>query len=170
MKRMRNVSLIGMPGSGKSTVGVLLAKELGFSFVDTDLLIQRQEGALLQTVLDRLGTERFLDTEAEVIAGLNCSRTVIAPGGSVVLRDLGARRLKELGPVLYLRLPCAALEKRLGNLATRGVTLAPGQTLRDLCAYRAPFYEKYADLTIDADQPTIEATVALVVKALRERL
>ena len=94
---MRNVSLIGMPGSGKSTVGVLLAKELGFSFVDTDLLIQRQEGALLQSVLDRLGTERFLDTEAEVIAALDCQRTVIAPGGSAVLRDLGARRLKELG-------------------------------------------------------------------------
>lgn len=168
MERMRNVSLIGMPGSGKSTVGVLLAKELGFSFVDTDLIIQRQEGGLLQAVLDRLGTERFLDTEAEVIASLDCQRTVIAPGGSVVLRDLGARHLKELGPVLYLSLPCPVLEKRLGNLATRGVTLAPGQTLQDLYDYRAPFYARYADITINADQPTIEDTVALAVKALRE--
>lgn len=167
---MHNVSLIGMPGSGKSTVGVLLAKELGFSFVDTDLLIQRQEGALLQAVLDRLGAERFLDTEAEIIAGLNCRRTVIAPGGSVVLRELGARHLKKLGPVLYLRLPCAVLEQRLGNLATRGVTLAPGQTLRDLYNYRVPFYERYADITIDAGQPTIEDTVAQAVKALREQL
>ncbi|BDF66080.1 shikimate kinase [Oscillospiraceae bacterium] len=165
---MRNVSLIGMPGSGKSTVGVLLAKELGFSFVDTDLLIQRQEGALLQSVLDRLGTERFLDTEAEVIAALDCQRTVIAPGGSAVLRDLGARRLKELGPVLYLKLPCAALERRLGDLASRGVTLAPGQTLQDLYDYRAPYYEKYADLVIDADQPRLEDTVALALSALRQ--
>ncbi|MEL4861791.1 shikimate kinase [Pseudoflavonifractor phocaeensis] len=165
---MRNVSLIGMPGSGKSTVGVLLAKELGFSFVDTDLLIQRQEGALLQSVLDRLGTERFLDTEAEVIAALDCQRTVIAPGGSAVLRDLGARRLKELGPVLYLKLPCAALERRLGDLASRGVTLAPGQTLQDLYDYRAPYYEKYADLVIDADQPRLEDTVALALAALRQ--
>lgn len=165
---MRNVSLIGMPGSGKSTVGVLLAKELGFSFVDTDLLIQRQEGALLQSVLDRLGTERFLDTEAEVIAALDCQRTVIAPGGSAVLRDLGARRLKELGPVLYLKLPCAALERRLGDLASRGVTLAPGQTLQDLYDYRSPYYEKYADLVIDADQPRLEDTVALALAALRQ--
>lgn len=165
---MRNVSLIGMPGSGKSTVGILLAKELGFSFVDTDLLIQRQEGALLQSVLDRLGTERFLDTEAEVIAALDCQRTVIAPGGSAVLRDLGARRLKELGPVLYLKLPCAALERRLGDLASRGVTLDPGQTLQDLYDYRAPYYEKYADLVIDADQPRLEDTVALALAALRQ--
>lgn len=165
---MRNVCLIGMPGSGKSTVGVLLAKELGFSFVDTDLLIQRQEGALLQTVLDRLGAERFLDTEAEVIATLDCTRTVVASGGSAVLRELGARRLKELGPVLYLKLPCAALEARLGNLSTRGVPLAPGQTLRDLYDYRAPFYERYADVTVDADQPSIEDTVALALAALRQ--
>ena len=165
---MRNVSLIGMPGSGKSTVGVLLAKELGFSFVDTDLLIQRQEGALLQSVLDRLGTERFLDTEAEVIAALARQPTVHGPGGSAVLRDLGARRLKELGPVLYLKLPCAALERRLGDLASRGVTLAPGQTLQDLYDYRSPYYEKYADLVIDADQPRLEDTVALALAALRQ--
>lgn len=163
---MRNVCLIGMPGSGKSTVGVLLAKALGFTFLDTDLLIQRQEGALLQAVLDRLGIERFLDTEAEVIAALDCQRTVVASGGSAVLRELGARRLKELGPVVYLKLPCASLEKRLGNLATRGVALAPGQTLQDLYDYRIPFYEKYADITIDADQPHIEDTVALAVTAL----
>ncbi|MDD5938422.1 MAG: shikimate kinase [Clostridiales bacterium] len=165
---MRNVSLIGMPGSGKSTVGVLLAKALGYSFIDTDLLIQRQEGELLQAVLDRLGTERFLDTEAEVIAALDCHHTVIAPGGSAVLRELGARRLKALGPVVYLELPSSSLEKRLGNLATRGVTLAPGQTIEDLYNYRRPFYEKYADVTVNADQPSAEDTVALVLAALRE--
>lgn len=163
-----NVSLIGMPGAGKSTVGVLLAKRLGYAFLDTDLLLQRQEGALLQTVLDRLGTERFLDTEAEVIAALDCRNTVIAPGGSAVLRELGAKRLKELGPVIFLDLPCEAVALRLGNLATRGVTLAPGQTLRELYDYRRPFYQKYADFTVNADQPHIEDTVELVLAALRQ--
>ena len=161
-----NVSLIGMPGAGKSTVGVLLAKRLGYSFLDTDLLLQRQEGALLQTVLDRLGTERFLDVEAEVIAALDCRSTVIAPGGSAVLRELGAGSLKRLGPVILLDLPCRALERRLGNLATRGVTLEPGQTLEDLYEYRRPYYQKYADFTVNADQPTTEHTVEQVLAVL----
>ena len=161
-----NVSLIGMPGAGKSTVGVLLAKRLGYGFLDTDLLLQRQEGALLQTILDRLGNEQFLDTE--VIAALDCRNTVIAPGGSVVLRELGAKRLKELGPVIFLDLPCEAVARRLGNLATRGVTLAPGQTLRELYDYRRPFYQKYADFTVNADQPYVEDTVELALAVLRQ--
>ncbi len=163
-----NVTLIGMPGSGKSTVGELLAQRLGYAFLDVDPLIEQREGAQLQAVLDRLGTERFLDTEAEVIAALNCENTVIAPGGSAVLRELGARHLKELGIVVYLKLPCAAMEKRLGNLATRGVTLAPGQTLQDLYDYRVPYYEKYADLTVDSDQACVEDTVELIITALRQ--
>jgi len=161
-----NVSLIGMPGSGKSTVGVLLAKRLGYAFVDTDLLIQRREGQLLQAVLDRLGTEAFLDLEAEVIAELDCDRTVIAPGGSAVLREKGAARLKALGPVVYLKPPVEALEKRLGNLATRGVTLAPGQTVADLYRFRSPFYEKYADFTVNSDQRRMEDTVELILRGL----
>jgi len=165
---MRNVSLIGMPGSGKSTVGVLLAKALGFSFVDTDLLIQRQEGELLQATLDRLGIERFLDLESLVVASLECHHTVIAPGGSAVLREPGGSHLQQLGPVVYLHLSCESLEKRLGNLATRGVTLRPGQTLQDLYDYRRPFYEKYADITVNADQPTAEAVVQEILQALRE--
>lgn len=165
---MRNVSLIGMPGSGKSTVGVLLAKALGYSFTDTDLLIQKQESALLQAILDRLGNDRFLDVEADVIGALTCDHTVIAPGGSVVYRKRGIQRLKALGPVVYLKMPYNSLEKRLGNLATRGVALAPGQTLRDLYDYRVPMYEKYADLTANADQPTAQDTVEAIVKALRE--
>lgn len=163
-----NVVLIGMPGSGKSTVGVLLARRLGLAFLDTDLVIQQQEGQLLQEVLDRLGTERFLDLEAQVIAGLECQNTVVASGGSAVLRELGARHLRELGPVVYLKPGCEALLDRLGNLATRGVTLAPGQSIQDLYDYRAAFYEKYADITVDSDQPRIEDTVELVVRGLKE--
>jgi len=163
-----NISLIGMPGSGKSTAGVLLAKALGFSFVDTDLLIERQEGELLQEVLDRLGTERFLDLEADLIASLACEHTVIAPGGSVVLRERGARHLETLGAVVYLHVPCESLELRLENLATRGVTLAPNQTLRDLYDYRMPFYQKYAQYTVNADQPAAEMVVQEILQAVAD--
>jgi len=164
---MENVTLIGMPGSGKSTVGALLAKRLGWSFLDVDpLIVAAYRAPDLQVVLDTLGNERFLDAEADVIAGLHCEKTVLAPGGSAVLREKGARRLKELGPVVYLEVPPEKLVRRLGNLATRGVTLAPGQTIADLCAYRRPFYEKYADITVDADQPRVEDTVGLVLDAL----
>lgn len=166
---MRNVTLIGMPGSGKSTVGKLLAKKLGFAFLDVDPLIVEAYGAdNLQQVLDELGTEKFLDLEADVIAGLECENTVLAPGGSAVLREKGAMHLKSLGPVLYLRLPCPVLEKRLGNLATRGVTLAPGQTLQDLYDYRMPFYEKYADLTVDTGDCSLADAAALTMAALEE--
>lgn len=166
---MRNVSLIGMPGSGKSTVGVLLAKALGFDFIDTDLIIQRQEQELLQSTLDRLGIERFLDLEADTVASLQCEHAVIAPGGSAVLRERGAEHLKRLGPVVYLHISCETLEKRLSNLANRGVTLAPGQTLRDLYVYRMPFYEKYADVTVNADRPRPEDTVEDIVSLLQTR-
>lgn len=163
-----NVTLIGMPGSGKSSVGRLLAGRLGYTFLDVDPLIEAREGAPLQAVLDRLGNQRFLDVEAETIASLYCDKTVLAPGGSAVLREKGALHLKELGPVIYLKPPCAALEKRLGNLATRGVTLEPGQTIQDLYNYRSPFYEKYADAVVVSDQPRIEDTVDLVLHVLKE--
>ena len=162
-----NITLIGMPGSGKSSVGRLLAKRLGYAFLDVDpLIVERHGAASLQAVLDALGNEGFLDAEAEVIASLCPENTVLSPGGSAVLREKGARRLKELGPVVYLKLPCAVLEKRLWNLERRGVPLAPGQTLQDLYALREPFYEKYADVTVDADQPRAADTVEEVLRAL----
>lgn len=162
-----NITLIGMPGSGKSSVGKALARRLGYAFLDVDPLIEEAyKAATLQEVLDRLGSEGFLDAEAEVIASLSCENTVLAPGGSAVLREKGALRLKELGPVVYLKLPCRTLEKRLWNLASRGVPLAPGQTLQELYALREPFYEKYADVTVSADQPRVADTVEKVVEAL----
>lgn len=162
-----NITLIGMPGSGKSSVGRLLARRLGYAFLDVDLLIvERYGGTTLQQVLDRLGPERFLDAEAEVIAGLSCENTVLSPGGSAVLREKGALRLKELGPVVYLRLPCQILKKRLWNLSSRGVPLAPGQTVEDLYALRSPLYEKYADITVDADQPRPADTAEEVLRGL----
>lgn len=162
-----NITLIGMPGSGKSTVGKLLAKRLGYAFLDVDpLIVKTYQAPNLQRVLDDLGTEAFLDAEATVISTIDCDDTVLAPGGSAVLRERGALHLKSLGPVVYLKPSVGALAGRLGNLATRGVTLKPGQTLQDLYDYRSPFYETYADITIAGDQDRAEETVDLILSAL----
>lgn len=162
-----NITLIGMPGSGKSSVGRILARRLGYAFLDVDPLIVERHGAgSLQQVLDQLGNEGFLDAEAEVISSLSCADTILAPGGSAVLREKGARRLRELGKVVYLKLPCAALEQRLWNLSSRGVPLAPGQTLSQLYAQRKPFYERYADVTVNAALLRAEDTAEEILRAL----
>ena len=145
---MDNITLIGMPGSGKSTVGVLLAKLLGYQFLDVDLLIQEREGALLQEILDLRGTAAFLDAEEAAVRSLHCRRTVIAPGGSAVCREGAALYLKGLGPVVYLQVSLEELTRRVQNLSTRGIAMEPGQTLADVMAFREPLYSKYADLVI----------------------
>ena len=146
---MNNITLIGMPGSGKSTVGVLLAKALGFQFVDVDLLIQQREGALLQELLDNRGVEPFLDAEEAAICSLACTGAVIAPGGSAVCRAGAIGHLRALGRVVYLHVPLSELERRIHNITTRGIAMAPGQTLADVYAAREPLYRRYADLTVD---------------------
>ena len=164
---MDNVTLIGMPGSGKSTVGVLLAKALGYQFVDTDLLLQQREGALLQDILDRRGVEGFLDLEGEVLRALDCRGTVIAPGGSCVCRPAAMERLRALGPVVYLRVPLDELERRVDNITTRGIAMAPGETLSGVFARREPLYRAYAGLTVDvAAGQSLEQTVAAVLAGL----
>ena len=137
---MNNITLIGMPGSGKSTVGVLLAKALGFQFVDVDLLIQQREGALLQELLDNRGVEPFLDAEEAAICSLACTGAVIAPGGSAVCRAGAIGHLRALGRVVYLHVPLPELERRIHNITTRGIAMAPGQTLADVYAAREPLY------------------------------
>lgn len=164
---MDNIILIGMPGAGKSTVGVLLAKTLGYAFLDTDLVIQQREGALLQPLVDSLGVEAFLDVEADAICSVECRGTVIAPGGSAVCRERAMSHLRALGRIVYLHLPLEELERRLSNISTRGIAMAPGETLADLFAYRAPLYRNYADLTVDVGRQSLEETVALVLRALR---
>ena len=164
---MDNIILIGMPGAGKSTVGVLLAKTLGYAFLDTDLVIQQREGALLQSLVDSLGVEAFLDVEADAICSVECRGTVIAPGGSAVCRERAMSHLKALGRIVYLHLPLEELERRLNNISTRGIAMAPGETLAALFAYRAPLYRNYADLTVDVGRQSLEETVALVLRALR---
>lgn len=163
---MENITLIGMPGSGKSTVGVVLAKTLGYSFLDVDLVIQERQGKLLQDLLNTLGTEGFLDLEGETIRSLSPSKTVLAPGGSCVLRHDAMLHLKSIGKVVYLHLSYPALEGRIHNLATRGIAFAPGQTLRDVYHQRAPLYTCYADLTVEVDGQTLDQTLAAVREAL----
>ena len=162
---MENVTLIGMPGSGKSTVGVLLAKALGYDFLDTDLVIQRREGALLQDILDRLGCGYFLEAEAEAVCSVSCTRCVIAPGGSVVCRARAMEHLKALGPVIYLRVPLDELERRIHNLDSRGIAMEPGETLADVMAYRAPLYERWADAVVDVQPGQELSHTAAAVRA-----
>jgi shikimate kinase len=162
---VKNVTLIGMPGSGKSTVGVLLSKALGYGFLDIDLVIQQQEGALLQDILDTRGLEAFLDAEERAVCSVQCDKHVVAPGGSAVCREKAALHLKSLGPVVYLRVPLEELNQRIQNLSTRGIAMEPGQTLADVMAYRAPLYQRYADLVIDCGRGQSLAQTAQTVLA-----
>ena len=163
---MANVVLVGMPGCGKSTVGVLLAKALGMEFLDTDVLLQAREGRLLQRMIDEDGVEMFLKREEAAVLSLCCDRTVIATGGSVVYSDASVEHLRSCGKIVYLELAFEQIERRLSNLATRGVALRPGQTLRALYEERTPLYRRAADIILHADGLGIEQTV----DALKDRL
>ena len=148
---MRNIVLIGMPGAGKSTVGVVLAKRLGFRFLDSDLVIQERYGKLLEELIRAHGVEGFWKIEEEVNASLDCDRTVIATGGSAIYGERAMEILSEQGTIVYLRLPYEEIASRVGDLNARGVTVRQGQTLKELYEERLPLYEKYADVTIDCE-------------------
>ncbi|MBE5989567.1 shikimate kinase [Lacrimispora xylanisolvens] len=148
-QNLDNITLIGMPASGKSTVGVLLAKRLGYSFVDVDIVIQEQEGRLLKEIIAEEGQEGFLRVENRVNAELSVHNSVIAPGGSVIYGTEAMEHLKKISTVVYLKLSYEAVEERLGNLTDRGVVLKDGMTLKDLYEERIPYYEQYADITVD---------------------
>lgn len=167
---VKNLSLIGMPGSGKSTLGVLLAKAMGFDFVDTDLLIQRREGKLLQDLVDGLGVDGFLSVEESAICSLSCQNSVISPGGSVVCRPGMISHLKSLGPVIYLHVPLAELTQRIQNLSTRGIAMEPGQSLEEILQFRAPLYQQYADrsLTVKAGQSPEELLALMLALIAKE--
>ena len=161
-----NIVLIGMPGCGKSTVGVLLAKALGMAFVDTDVVFQAKEGRKLQRIIEEIGIDAFLAREEEAILSLSCDKTVIATGGSVVYGRRAMKRLHDDGVVVYIRLPYQEIERRLSNLATRGVTLREGQTLHDLYEESIPLYEKEADVVLDATGLQIEQTVEAIAQRM----
>lgn len=165
---MNNITLIGMPGVGKSTLGVVLAKVLGFQFLDSDLLIQKQEKRRLHRIIAEEGIERFKEIENSVNASIDVTDTVIATGGSVVYGQEAMEHLKSVGKVVYLKLSYKELKKRLGNLKGRGVVLKEGQTLMDLYEERIPLYEKYADIVVDEENKSLESALQAVLDALNQ--
>lgn len=167
MKHMiNNIVLIGMPGVGKSTLGVILAKELGFQFIDADLLIQQQEHRLLKEIIAADGIEQFIAIENQVNASIEASQSVIATGGSVVYGREAMEHLKEIGIIVYLKLSYVSLNLRLKNLHGRGVVLRSGQNLKDIYVERSRLYEQYADCIIDAENLSIEETLQKLLNAL----
>ena len=166
---MNNIILIGMPASGKSTAGVVLAKVLGCDFIDTDLLIQKRKGRRLEELIRDEGIEAFLDTEGEVCGTLQAENAVIATGGSVIYRDSAIRHLKEIGTLVYLSVDFDTLRSRLYNVMERGVVLREGQTLEELYRERTALYERYADIVVEEGGQTLEETVSAVKAALEAR-
>ena len=146
-----NIILIGMPGCGKSTIGVLLAKNLAYGFLDSDLVIQEQSGRKLQDMIDEMGPEAFSAFEDAVNATLIPHNTVIATGGSAVYGTRAMEHFKQIGTVVYLKASYETIEKRIRNFATRGIVIPEGQTFRDVYNERTALYEKYADITVDVD-------------------
>lgn len=166
---MNNIILIGMPGSGKSTVGVVLAKVLGYEFLDSDLVIQKREGRLLSEIINENGIEGFLAIENDVNKNINVDRTVVATGGSAVYGVEAMEHLKKIGTVIYLSLEYQPLRRRLGNLKNRGVVMREGQTFRQLYEERTPLYEKYADLIIDQENKDIRQTLQTIQKNISKK-
>ncbi|MDO8842622.1 shikimate kinase [Methanocalculus sp.] len=164
----RNIILIGMPGAGKSTVGVLLAKALGMQFIDCDILIQQQTGRKLQEILDTDGPDAFRQIEEEAILSLHPRHCVIATGGSVVWSRAAMEHLKSLGLVVYLEISYPEMEKRIRNITTRGIVLMPGQTLRGMYESRVPLYEQYADYTIPCSGEDPESVVGSIITISRQ--
>ena len=163
-----NIILIGMPGVGKSTIGVILAKVLGYQFVDADLVIQKEEGKLLHEIIAEVGSEGFIEVENRVNRNLMVEHSVIATGGSVVYGKEAMEHLKEIGTVIYLKLPYEELQSRLHDIKGRGVVLKDGQTLRDLYDERIPLYEKYADLVVDEYQLNVEQTMERIIELRKQ--
>lgn len=160
-----NIILIGMPGSGKSTCGVLAAKALLKNFFDTDLLFQGLEEKRLQDIIDDDGIEYFLSAEERAILSLDISATVVATGGSVVYSDKSMEHLKKSGKIIYLHLSYDTMVDRIKNITTRGVVVKEGDSLEDMYNERLPMYQKWADVVINCDNNTVEQTVEKIVKA-----
>ena len=161
-----NIILIGMPGCGKTTIGIELSEKIGYGYVDSDSVIVAREGKRLPEIIAQVGREGFLDIEAKVNSELCADSCVIATGGSVIYRDYAMQKLKEMGTVVYLQLSYETIERRLGDLKARGVALKDGFTLRDLYEERIPLYEKYADIVVKLDGKTVLQSVEAVSEAI----
>jgi len=157
-----NIILIGMPGAGKSTVGVLLAKRLGYHFVDTDLLLQIQQQSRLQQIIASVGLDAFKDIEADVLCGLKASHSVIATGGSAVYSELAMAQLKKLGQLVFIDIPLEELLDRVDDMDSRGLVIGPDETYEHLYKERQPLYKKYAEITIPGGGLTVGDVAAAI--------
>lgn len=165
---MKNIVLIGMPGSGKSTVGVLLAKMAGMDFLDSDLLIQKRAGKRLFEIIKDEGIETFLELENIVNSEIEVENTVIATGGSVIYCEEAMNHLKSIGTVIYLKVPTSSLESRITNFSTRGIVIKKGNTLGDLFSERNPLYKKYADITVELDGKDLTENAKKLLSAIEK--
>lgn len=164
------IILIGMPGVGKSTVGVVLAKILGYHFIDADIVIQQKEGRLLRDIIESEGVEGFIEIENRINAGIEGEKTIIATGGSAVYGTEAMEHYKTIGKIIYLKLDYETLCTRLGDIKNRGVVLKDGQDLKALYKERSVLYEKYADIVIDEAGLNVEATIQKILEALEFRV
>lgn len=165
---MKNIIFIGMPASGKSTVGVVVAKRLGYDFIDTDLLIQKQEKRLLKEIIADMGNDGFLAIENQVNREVEAEHAVISPGGSVVYCKEAMEHFKEIGKIVYLKVSYETINSRISNAKKRGVVLKEGQTLRDLYDERTKLFEKYADYVVSEDGLRLEETIDKVLELFEE--
>ena len=169
MSLQHNVILIGMPGAGKSTVGVILAKRLGYDFIDSDLLIQSRTGKSLQTIINDDGLDAFRRIEEDVLLGLDTARTVIATGGSAVYSAAAMDHLRKSGPVIFINTPLQTLQERIADMSSRGMVISPGESFAGLFVERNPLYHKYADDIIPDDGRTVEEMAGDIAERLRNR-
>ena len=163
-----NIVLIGMPGCGKSTLGVVLAKTLNKDFIDVDLMIQAREKKKLHRIIEEKGLDYFNRVENDVGMSVSAENAVISTGGSMIFGREAMAHLKSIGTVVYLRLPLDTIKKRIRNFATRGISMKPGETLDDIFAVRSPLYEKYADIAIDCADTTFEENLEKVIKTIED--
>lgn len=166
MEKKQNLTLIGMAGAGKSTLGVLLAKALGYDFIDTDILIQQKHKKLLQEIIDEEGIDAFLAIEEDILSELTIDRAIIATGGSAVYSDKAMHALKQHSTVIYLEVPYEEILLRVKNIATRGIVLKHGNSLKDAFEERQPLYHQYADIVVDCSKKDIESTLSEIINQL----
>ena len=163
---MNNIILIGMPGVGKSTIGVIMAKMLGYTFIDADIVIQNKEKRLLKDIIESEGVEGFIEIENRINAGIDGDECIIATGGSAVYGKEAMEHYKEIGKILYLKIGFDTLSDRLHDIKGRGVVLKDGQDLKAIYEERSPLYEQYADYIVSEDDLTIEETIEKILEIL----
>ncbi len=166
-KTKTNIVFVGMPASGKSTVGVIIAKVMGMNFIDSDIVIQQRENAKLNELIEAHGIDDFMKREEQALMSIDVTNTVIATGGSAIYSDVGMKHLSTNATIVYLKVSLGNLKTRLTNLKERGVVIRPGESIEQMYATRSSLYEKYADVTVEEEGTSIEDTVRLVMEQLR---